>query len=1235
MLKRLELIGFKSFAEKTRFDFPAGITAIVGPNGSGKSNIVDAVRWILGEQSAKSLRGGEMADVIFNGSASRKSLGLAEVTMTFDNSRRHLNVDADEVQITRRVYRDGTGEYLINNSMSRLKDIKEMFLGSGAGAGAYSIIEQGRVDALLQASTKDRRTIFEEAAGISRFKARKIETLRKLENVDLNLSRVRDVIAEVDKQLRRVRLEASKAQRFQEYSTRLRDLRIGVGLREFGLLARKLLDETAALTALRADLGQAHIQAAASEAEAGLIEAEMSEMEAMLEQSARKLADTRQQIGAQEANLESEAAKGEDLDKQLAETGRRSVELAQLVLAAANSAAHAEAEVADAEQHVDSQRRRVVDLEKALELVDAELADLHRQVGADRTAQVDLVRQAGTLQTQADSAKQQLERLYREREQRRRRSEQKAAELGSLERVLEDLDRTGADLQHRLSMVKQAHAQRLLERDGLRKQADEQQEKIAEFNVRRGDLRGRIGVLEDLERSQEGLGTGVREVMTLLDAARGRRDMDQKTAAPSNGDGVAALSETVIGFVADFLSVPREVAPLIDLALGDTAQKFIVRDSERLDRMLAEREFPFAGRVSFLPLLPIEPLAEGDETSTADRWVTCDHPELAGLPRQLLGNVRIVPDLGTARALAVDPEFQGFRFITRHGELLDADGALTVGKHFAETGILSRKSELRDLRALASSLETEIVAAEQFLARLREQIDAFDAPIHGLQQEIDLLSNQAGGLQTQIVQHRQNRTRLDEEIELFKLEMQVNEQEINSLETAWKDYRDRAEEAERTAQALKRRLEDADGRIRIGEQDRLVRRHEHTAAQVAFAHMDERLSSLRARFEQIETDLRRGRDENYRVERHEGVLRARFVECQLTRLATSAELASLHELKERLEREIAELDRRRDADRERRRLLVEQVQSVRAVSQEQLGQLHQRELAVRDLENARNSLVGRIQDDYQVDLAALAESEMTKSESVAEPMPPDAAGSEQSEIPSPDAALNLDDSDAVNAEIDVLKERIRKLGNVSLESLHELQEVEGRAKELQAQHDDLASAQGSLMEIIAKINADSRKLFVETYDSIRTNFQELFRKLFGGGMADVILENPDDVLESGIEIVARPPGKELRSISLLSGGEKTLTAVGLLFAIFRSKPSPFCLLDEVDAALDEANTTRLSAVLREFLDRSQFIIVTHKKRTMAAADVLYGITMQESGVSKQVAVRFEDWPEDEAEQKVA
>jgi chromosome segregation protein len=1195
MLKRLDLIGFKSFADSTRFDFPIGITAIVGPNGSGKSNIVDAVRWILGEQSAKSLRGGEMADVIFNGSTSRKSLGMAEVTMTFDNSRRSLSIEADEVHITRRVYRDGTGEYLINHQISRLKDIKEMFLGSGAGTSAYSIIEQGRVDALLQASTRDRRTIFEEAAGISRFKAKKVETLRKLEHVEQNLARVRDIVAEVEKQRRRLDIEASKARRFQEYSTRLKELRIGVGLREYGHFTDRIGVESKALEELRLSLGQIQTQLDSWETEAAAKEQALAIVEHELEAVTSRRTEALRNISTLSASLEHERQNSETSEKEQRANQLRKLELANRLRNSASAVQQAEVDLREAETQAETGRQHAQKQADALLAVNQLLAGLQRQVQQDRLNQVDLVRQAGTLQTQTEAAKQQLDRMYREREQRRRRSEQKQAELGSLDRVLEELTLTDADLQLRLAIVRSNLTEKITEQDEIRRQLQRHQQDLETLRVRRSELRGRIEILEGLERSQEGLGTGVREVVSLLKVEAGNK-------APRSKANL--LSSTVIGLVADFLSVPGEVAHLIDLALGDTAQRFVVRDAAALDRILAAREKPFSGRVGFIPILSLDPLAEGDETSTADRWVTCDHPELAGLPRQLLGNVRIVPDLAAARADALDPEFQGFRFVTKQGEVLEPDGTLTLGKHHSEGGILSRKSELRDLRAKAKGLEKDVVEAEQELNRLQKAIDDLDAPIHGLEQEIELLTNEAGDLQTRLVQHREQRMRIGDEIEVSRIEMKTLEQEIQTGEASWKSSREKAEQAERAAEDLKLRLAEAEQAIQVQEQERVRHQQESTAAQVALAQMEERLGSLRAQFHGLEGDLRRGRDEIDRVERHELVLQARLVEIALAMLRAGAALAQSYSEKETSEHAIAELSAARDVDRDRRKFLMEQLNSVRASSKVQLAELHKHELAVRDVENARTALIDRLREDYVIDLAA--EFAATREQ-------PDLIG----------------ETSAANVEIGQLKEKVRRLGNVSLESLQELADVEARAKDLQAQLDDLSSAHGSLLEIISKINTDSRKLFTELYEHVRTHFQELFRKLFGGGMADVVLENPDDVLESGIEIVARPPGKELRSISLMSGGEKTLTAVALLLAIFQSKPSPFCLLDEVDAALDEANTARLGTVLREFLDRSQFIIITHKKRTMAIADVLYGITMQESGVSKQVAVRFEDWPEDQ------
>jgi chromosome segregation protein len=478
---------------------------------------------------------------------------------------------------------------------------------------------------------------------------------------------------------------------------------------------------------------------------------------------------------------------------------------------------------------------------------------------------------------------------------------------------------------------------------------------------------------------------------------------------------------------------------------------------------------------------------------------------------------------------------------------------------------------------------------------------------------VALLAGQAGDLQTQIVQHRQHRDRIDDEIALYQSEMQILDQELESLEDTWRELCRQAEEAERICAELTARMEQAEREARLLEMDRARLHDEHTAAKIAFAQIDERLGAQRARLAQLDADLDRAHEESRRIERHQAVLEARLTESRLAMLAASAEIADSFQAKEYRERLGTELTEQRDRDRERRRQLLERLQGARAASQDQLANLHERELALRDLNNEQKVLVDRLREDYSVDLGLLNQESLDR--------------------PTPEGAL---DAAAAEREMAEVRERMTKLGkNVNLDSIAELAEVEGRARELQVQHDDLTQAQASLQEIIARINSDSRKLFTETYDAVRAHFQDLFRKLFGGGMADVVLENPEDVLESGIEVVARPPGKELRSISLLSGGEKTLTAVALLLAIFRSKPSPFCLLDEVDAALDEANTTRLSSALHEFLDRSQFIVITHKKRTMAAADVLYGITMQESGISKQVSVQFEDWPDEEDQREAA
>lgn len=1233
MLKRLELVGFKSFADRTQFDFTPGITAVVGPNGSGKSNVVDAVRWILGEQSAKSLRGGEMADVIFNGSASRRSLGMAEVTMTFDNTRRCLNTQADEVQITRRVYRDGQGEYLINQQPCRLKDIKDLFLGSGAGTNAYCIIEQGRVDVLLQSSTQERRTIFEEAAGISRFKARKIETLRKLERVDQNLQRLRDIIDEVEKQLRSARLQAAKAQRYQEYSARLKELRVALSLDEYQEISQKLGSEQALLEQLKLGLDEYNAQAAAWDTDLQKLEQAVARLDGAAREQEGLLSSARQQIATARTTLEHEGTLSARLETELASTRGSLSELGSRVSTLAEQSIRAAAELRDAELAAQEQRLGMQSLEEELDGVVQRISTLQTQRQADHELQLEQMQRRIRLENDAIGAKARLDGLAAERQRLVQRSEQAAEHLASIDVELQELTQAEEALQAKVAAARQLLADGRQERERLRQRHDETAQLVADLKAQRTGLTSRVEVLEGLERSHEGLGTGVREVLALR---------EQPEPGPWRS----------LGMIADVLTVRREYAPLIDLALGDWSQRFVVRDPAELTAALHGRG-PFSGRVSFVPLRPSrsEPRAESDvDPRTADGviavaadLVSCENPELAGLPDQLLGRTLLVRDLAAARALA--ERFPRYRLVTAQGELLEPDGTLTVGTHHAELGILSRKSELRELRLQVVALDQRIRETEQMLIAVRDQVGDTDTRLTSIQEELEALNEQAADLRSRIGQHRQRREGLHEEVTVSRRELSVIDSDVASLQVTWQDARAEAEAAERQVKELHARLEEAEHQLRDLEHRRHERQHEVTLAKVALATVEERLSALRAKHQQLESDLTQRRQELADGERRLSESRQRLQESQGTMLHASAALARFYLDKESAERRVDFLTRERDQQKQERQSIVERVQAARGEWQSRQEEVHTHELAASDLRHKRDGLVERLREDYQLDLAELyaAREAERRAEHESLAPPADAVITDVSEVsdntqtairdtqpeesPSLQPAAPLDPQQA-NEEIAELKRKLNRLGSVNLDSLQELAELETRSENLSTQFADLGSAKRTLEEIIQTINQDSRRLFTESFTTIRAHFQELFRKLFGGGMADIVLENEEDILESGIEIVARPPGKELRSISLMSGGEKTMTAVALLLAIFRSKPSPFCILDEVDAALDEANIGRYTSVLREFLDLSQFIIITHSKRTMSCADVLYGITMQESGISKRVAVKFEDWPED-------
>ena len=1218
MLKRLELVGFKSFADKTVFEFGDGVTCIVGPNGSGKSNIVDAVRWILGEQSAKSLRGGEMADVIFNGSSSRRSLGLAEVSMTFDNTKRQLATEADEVQLTRRVYRTGEGEYLINGQIGRLKDIREMLLGSGLGNDDLCIIAQGKVDVLLQASNKDRRTIFEEAAGISRFKAKKLETLRKLERVDQNLARVKDIIDEVEKQLRSVKLQASKAQRYQEYTNLLKDLRVTLGLSEYRELTGKLDAETKALETLKSELDQRAARAGACESETERLEMWLADLDDQLHAEESALGKLLQEIKSEETTSTHEATLSADLEIELQQTRNRLIQLTVHVRNLATTARTAEEALRDIVQQAEEHRTALRTQDATLQSATERLSELNEQIATDKARHFEEMRRAAHLQNEAVASKAQVDNLRRERDRLRHRSDIAAESLASIDLELQELLDAERTVVARWNQARNAVNERKAEQVQLREMLDRTQERISQLRQERSGLASRVEILEGLIRSHEGLGTGVREVIALMESAE--------------NDGW----RSVIGMIADFLTVKREYAPLIDLALGDWAQRFVVRDMDLLNNALSARPNSLAGRASFLPLaaiprpgdMPANPILDAlranqklqvsmvsrlrdGETAErprlvalADQLVSCEHPELGDLPSQLLGRTLIVRDLAAARSIA--PHAPGFRLLTLQGELLEPDGTLTVGIHHAETGILSRKSEQRELREQLISLETRIADSEHDVQALRDKSHAIEIAINEAQESAAILNEQVNDLRSRIHRHQDRRQGLHDEVTVSREEMQRIENEVQTLEETYRRCETQAAEAETLVQTLHVRLHQADEEIRTRDAERQQAQLAFTQAKVACAQVEERLRSLEKQHQQAQRDWQERRTELAHNQRNLHTLGARILECQRAMLQASAMLAHAFLAKEQAQARIAEMTQQREQKRQERARLTQQAQSSRAEWRTHQESVHQRDLQASNLRHQRDTLVQRLREDYQIELADL----------LREPPPP----------PAQDATPF--NPQTAQEEIDELRKKLSRLGAVNMEALHELNELESRATSLQAQFNDLMDAKKSLEEIIGKINVDSKRLFEELFVVVRTHFQELFRKLFGGGMADIVLEDENDVLESGIDIIARPPGKELRSISLMSGGEKTMTAVALLLAIFRSKPSPFCLLDEVDAALDEANIGRFTAVIKEFSSLSQFIVVTHSKKTMSAGDVLYGITMQESGISKQVTIRFEDWVDD-------
>jgi chromosome segregation protein len=1182
-LRRISIQGFKSFADRVDFDFSPGVTCIVGPNGCGKSNVIDAYKWVLGEQSAKLLRGRQMTDMIFNGSSSRRSSGMARVDLAFDNSKGTLPVELDEVVVTRKLYRSGESEYLINDEQSRLKDIRELFLDTGVGADAYSVIEQGRVDALLTSSPTDRRAIFEEAAGIAKYKARKREADRKLDRTQQNLLRVTDIIEEVQKRLRSVKLQAGKARNFQTYEARLKELRAGFSLAEFHRLTQSLESLTQEGSSTTDQSTQLRTAIDRNEAESSELLETANQLSEELSVTEHELTRVRSEIAGHQAHLEAAHRRISEHRSILSNVDQRVAQLSSQREQYQEQLTRVEAESESLENEARSNETRVRELSDEDKRLERALTELRAKIEDEKGGLVDLVRQSTHLRNEITRLNSQSESL---RSQQTRLGERDAAIRSEMEELLSrrsSLESRRQEIDQLIETETTSLDEKTREGKDLEVRRAELAESLADARERRSGLRSRLQVLAELERKMEGVGTGVRALL------------ERKAANPEH-----ASLNAVCGMLGDLIEADVEHADIIMAAIGEHDQHVVIDNGQVF---FADHDMiaSLPGRLNTVCLDRLPPVINsGHEIShpgfvaIASDLVRCAEP-YQRLVKQLLSRTVVVETLADALELATNDSARR-RYVTRRGEVVDADGTVSVGPPTSRAGLIARKSERRELGIQLESVEESVRTLEDELNRTAAQAKH----LAQLQEDLRNAVNQANRAK---IEADSALERVREAIERLTREQPLITGEVTMIQEQLAEAQKNATEREVTVGALDRENEDREQAVAQYNQkvetltaDRDQVRSELTEARVTAGQLNTKRTSLAESIEHLRHGIESATTavESAHHEREEA--RKRINESEEHIRSGQTRLNELTDSADKLEAAAIQMRRQREMVRVETEELAARTRNLRSKLSDVETRLHELEVQRNTATVRRDELTTRVSDELGINLVELYNSYDESDQ----------------------------DWEAVETEIDELRQKIARLGNVNLDAINEQEELEEREQFLTNQWDDLEESRRQLESLIGKLDDECTERFRTALETIRTNFRELFRKLFGGGKADIVLDDPDNLLESGIDILAKPPGKELQRISLMSGGEKTMTAIALLMSIFRSRPSPLALLDEVDAALDEANNARYNAIIQEFLDRSQFILVTHSKRTMSIADHLYGVTMQEPGVSSRVSVKFED-----------
>ena len=1177
LLKSLELHGFKTFPDRIKLSFDKGITSIVGPNGSGKSNISDAIRWVLGEQSAKTLRCSKMEDVVFNGTDKRKKTGYAEVTLSIDNKDRILPFDGDEVAVTRRYYRSGESEYMINKATVRLRDIHELFMDTGLGRDGYSMIGQGKIDSIVASKSEERREIFEEASGISRYRYRKTEAERKLKSTEENLVRLRDIVGELEDRVGPLKKQSEKAQKFLVLSEEKKGLEIALWLNTLDNSANIIKEQDDKIDIQRAQYENAEQELANISSETESIYLKNGEITSKIDTIRRNISQFESEVSNNNALI---SVANNDIEHNKETITRLETEIEQLD----NSFTEIESQIKEKKENVEKLKLSIEEKQKEYNEVSENLNTISVDASRSGDELQELNSKLAELSQKSANAKvvlltsdSSINELNERIESLNSSLSEKESNLETTSKMLEDYKAQGKDSAEKVEMLSNSIKGLELKINNLKARNENSKGEIDKLTLDSNEKLRRANILEDLEKNLEGFAHSVKTVMNL-----------------SRHGKIGGIH----GPVSRLIKVPTDYAVAIETALGGAMQNIVTGNEEDAKRAIRTLKENKGGRATFLPIATIKPRylnENGIDSCFGFVGVASDlcdcKDEYKGILQNLLGKIVIAEDLNSAVSIAKKYSYR-FKVVTLDGQVVNAGGSLTGGSLNKRTGLLSRASEIEKYRKEAKALADKANELKEQYSNSQQEFAKYEADILGTrgdlsteqqelirlrteykacQNEYDSLVSSIDFTKNEIVECENKISNLQKDKETADREFSAFEEEIANIEKTTSNLTGNRLALTEKREQLSEKLQNIRLEIVTFEKDKEALISEIRTSEYNSQHQTERKENLRNQIVSVNSNID---IINKKIESYTNI--SNNYQDKIAEFNNAIE--KLNGDKEKFEKKSVEL-RQKEKD----------LNSTREVSGRELARLEERKI---NLQKQYDDIIAKLWDEY----------ELTKRQAE-------------------EISIEIENVSTARKRLNEIKSSIRGLGSVNVSAIEEYKEVSERYEFLGAQVSDVEKSKNEIERLINDLTKQMKDAFIENFHEINKHFGETFKELFGGGTASLELANPDDILNSGIDIIAHPPGKIVVHLEALSGGEKALVAIALYFSIMKVRPAPFCVMDEIEAALDDVNVDRFAQYMRRMTDRTQFITITHRRGTMEESDVLYGVTMQDEGISKLLELR--------------